>query len=1053
MMPRRDGLALLAGLRADERTARVPVLLLSARAGEEEAVQGLAAQADDYLVKPFTAPELLARVDAHLQLGRARRRAEVRFTAMADLAPAMIWVADPDGGRTFHNAGWRRFTGRDPAQDLGEGWRDGLHPDDREQYRAVTAEATAAGLGWEVEYRLRRADGVYHRVVEQAVALPGEDGPSGWVGSCIDVNVRALEADRQRLLARIGAELDGETEVVDRLELLVRLLVEVRLAARASARPVDDEGQPGAARVAVRTEAPLRLPRGRAAVGRLGGRRGAGRAGAPRGGRGGRCAAPPADGPRPGRGDPVPRALAGGAGLDRRGPRPRRGDRRPRRPRAGQRPAARRGARGRRAPVVAAAGHQRALGRGDPDRGGRRDRRAPPRALRGLGARRGLRVRARRAHADPARGPQRRPGRGHRRPGAGDDGRHRGAPRARRCGWSAAPATPRPTTTTPPSTPSCAARGCAGRWPCPSWRRAPRSARSASACPTARACSRTERITLEALAEPCAMALDRARLYRAEHQIADTLQRSLLPQGLPELDRLGLAARYLPGATGTQAGGDWYDVVELDEHRVAIAVGDVVGQGTGAAAVMGQLRTALSGYLLAGHGPARALGLLDGLTSRIPGSRASTAMCLTLDTSTGELRWARAGHLPALLVGADGAAVRYLDDPAGHGPLLGLPPGHRDHGEAVTHPRPGRGPRALHRRPGRAARRGPRRGVRPARRGRRAAPGGRPGADGERAAARPRLPLGRRRPRRRPAGAAAPGAGPPGAARLAGAPAPPGHPVVAGGGAARDHLRGPPARAGRGRDERRGARVPRRRRVRPGRRPAGPPRRRRRRGRRPRPGHLAPGAARPRVPRARAEDRPGAHRGRAGDAAARRRHRGRFRMVGAGPEEPPEVRTAGRGGATTPPTSSPRRRAPPRPSPSRTTGTVRRPRADRRHRPRRRGRLPRGDARARRGPARRWCWTCAPSGTSRAPASGLVLEALQAARAGAARDGRADAAGEPAGAGARAGDARRRPDGGPLRPLRPSPASRARTIASARSATCSLVKIADTTLRTVFGDR
>ena len=116
------------------------------------------------------------------------------------------------------------------------------------------------------------------------------------------------------------------------------------------------------------------------------------------------------------------------------------------------------------------------------------------------------------------------------------------------------------------------------------------------------------------------MALDRARLYRAEHQIADTLQRSLLPQGLPELDRLGLAARDQPGATGTQAGGDWYDVVELDEHRVAIAVGDVVGQGTGAAAVMGQLRTALSGYLLAGHGPARALGLLDGLTSRFPGS-------------------------------------------------------------------------------------------------------------------------------------------------------------------------------------------------------------------------------------------------------------------------------------------------------------------------------------------------------------------------------------------------------------------------------------------------
>ena len=125
---------------------------------------------------------------------------------------------------------------------------------------------------------------------------------------------------------------------------------------------------------------------------------------------------------------------------------------------------------------------------------------------------------------------------------------------------------------------------------------------------------------LLALAEQCAQALDRARLYRAERSIAETLQRSLLPQRLPDLERLALAARYLPGAEGTQAGGDWFDVVELDASRVAIAVGDVVGQGPSAAAVMGQLRSALSTALLDGHPPAAALELLDRFAARLPGA-------------------------------------------------------------------------------------------------------------------------------------------------------------------------------------------------------------------------------------------------------------------------------------------------------------------------------------------------------------------------------------------------------------------------------------------------
>jgi serine phosphatase RsbU (regulator of sigma subunit)/anti-sigma regulatory factor (Ser/Thr protein kinase) len=187
---------------------------------------------------------------------------------------------------------------------------------------------------------------------------------------------------------------------------------------------------------------------------------------------------------------------------------------------------------------------------------------------------------------------------------------------------------------------------------------------------TPRRLTATERATLVALAEQCAQALDRARLYRAEQRIAETLQRSLLPQGLPQLARLALAARYQPGAAGTQAGGDWYDVVALDDHRVAIAVGDVVGQGPAAAAVMGQLRSVLSTALLAGSSPAEALELLDRFAARLPAATASTAACLVLDWDLSTIRWARAGHPPPLLF-SDGQA-EYLDT-AGSGTVLGMP--------------------------------------------------------------------------------------------------------------------------------------------------------------------------------------------------------------------------------------------------------------------------------------------------------------------------------------------------------------------------------------------
>jgi anti-anti-sigma factor len=189
------------------------------------------------------------------------------------------------------------------------------------------------------------------------------------------------------------------------------------------------------------------------------------------------------------------------------------------------------------------------------------------------------------------------------------------------------------------------------------------------ALPAGRVPSATERATAESLADQCAQALHRARLLEAEREIATVLQRSLLPRELPALARLSASARYTPSAEDAHAGGDWYDLLPLDGTRVALVIGDVVGHGPAAAAVMGQLRSALAGHLLDGRSPAAALERLDRFAAHVPGSTGSTCACLTYDWASGELRWSSAGHPPVLLLGAGGS--RFLS--GGAGTVLGAP--------------------------------------------------------------------------------------------------------------------------------------------------------------------------------------------------------------------------------------------------------------------------------------------------------------------------------------------------------------------------------------------
>lgn len=160
---------------------------------------------------------------------------------------------------------------------------------------------------------------------------------------------------------------------------------------------------------------------------------------------------------------------------------------------------------------------------------------------------------------------------------------------------------------------------------------------------------------------------ERELLLQREHEIAAALQEGLLPRELPVLPRLTTAARYLPAAKYSQIGGDWYEVVPIGATRVGLSVGDVVGKGPAAAAVMGQLRSALASYLLDGHSPAESLRRLDAFAARVNGAVGSTCACVIFDWTSGELCWAAAGHPPPVVIGPSGARVL----PADVGEVLG----------------------------------------------------------------------------------------------------------------------------------------------------------------------------------------------------------------------------------------------------------------------------------------------------------------------------------------------------------------------------------------------
>ncbi|HKO27355.1 MAG TPA: SpoIIE family protein phosphatase [Solirubrobacteraceae bacterium] len=177
---------------------------------------------------------------------------------------------------------------------------------------------------------------------------------------------------------------------------------------------------------------------------------------------------------------------------------------------------------------------------------------------------------------------------------------------------------------------------------------------------TPREFGQSDLAVLQLAAARAAPAIERASLFAAlqhEHRVSAALQQSLLPKRLIDVVGVEVAARYLPARE--EVGGDWYDVIELPRGKVGVVIGDVVGHGIAAAALMGRLRTALHSYAIEGHGPGRTLELVDRFVHSLGEPAMATAAYAVFDTYSSRVCYATAGHLPPIVI--SGAEARALE--------------------------------------------------------------------------------------------------------------------------------------------------------------------------------------------------------------------------------------------------------------------------------------------------------------------------------------------------------------------------------------------------------
>jgi PAS domain S-box-containing protein len=208
MMPRVDGIGLLSALRSDPKLSDIPVILLSARAGEEARIKGLNVGADDYLVKPFSARELVARVRSHLSMSRRLRESEARLQAAVDLVKLGRYAWNPQTNELQWDdtlrAMWGLPAGAPVDYDV---WRSCVHPDDLARvYAAIQQCAEPRGDGvYDIEYRvIGKMDGVERWIATRGRTNFRNDVPVSFYGVALDVtdHKRIEKALERRVEAR-----------------------------------------------------------------------------------------------------------------------------------------------------------------------------------------------------------------------------------------------------------------------------------------------------------------------------------------------------------------------------------------------------------------------------------------------------------------------------------------------------------------------------------------------------------------------------------------------------------------------------------------------------------------------------------------------------------------------------------------------------------------------------------------------------------------------------------------------------------------------------------
>ena len=496
MMPRLSGLDLVAALRADARTAAVPVLLLSARAGQEASVEGLRAGADDYLVKPFTAVELLARLRSNLEMARFRNRESQFRRTLIDSLQEGFFLTDQEGTILEANHAFLNLVGY-REDSLPFRWPHpwvpdpGTEPDQWTMVAQAFSDYKQHGGGRYTVPVLHR-DGRTVWLACSSASVPSPDGHGQLlVGTARDVTAERLAGQREATLAGFAAALAATREISEMLTTAAR-----EIAAAVAASQVTTALWSSQDNLAVTA-----WPRYAASQG-------------------------------------ASAAVTGALNSIRRQPA---------------------------ASVAVLPGE------------GETSLLAAP--LDGTGSS------------------------------------------------------------------AIAAEFTAGK-----------------------TVSAEARELFSVLTSHLAQVLAKARDYEQTRTVALTLQHAILaPTELPH----GFAARYTPAVPPLEVGGDWYDVIPLPGERTGVVVGDCVGRGLPAAAVMGQLRSASQAVLLRAPGPAAALTDLDTFASRIPGAECTTVFCAIIDPAAGTVSYSCAGHPPPILATATGE--HHLLDQAQSLPLGMLP--------------------------------------------------------------------------------------------------------------------------------------------------------------------------------------------------------------------------------------------------------------------------------------------------------------------------------------------------------------------------------------------